>query len=893
MSYLNDPREMAIRPESGITLEEDNRYETMYHWGAHVLDLCDLPVEEYMKPMTVNTTGGGGGGEGGDTGSTNPTYFLKFVLDGVTKKSYNLEEGAPIPEVSGEKEGYDFSGWKDASGQEHSTMPAENLTLYGTNTIKKFNVSFRIDNEALTDYDQVVEWGKKVTNIPSSSRTGYVFSGWEPAIPATVKQDYTFSGTFTKKSYTISFNISGQVQTATVEYGDTIEYPAADSKEGYTICGWTPYYETMPDMNNLVFKAVLSANPYTVRYLIDHAGADAEVIAEYTVKYGQNIPTIALPIKSGYTYTSWVSDEIIVNGKMPAYNVDYYTEESVNQYTLSYYVDGSQIGATRTYSYGAKVEPMAQYEKEGYTVTPWAYDHALVEIPQELGGGYSMPYYNVVATCTTSINSYNVVIKHDDEVIFSGNVPYGTEISTLIPEGYSYTGSTTTVPARNIELDADINSYQVTVNIAGKQPIVLTLNYKSDINEAVTDYIEDNFADELVGHHIETNIPQGATVPAHNVSYNASIVPNQHNVTISGASGMILNYGDNILDALDGAIDIDEFHYLDGWTMNGEPITSADTMPDEDIVVVPIIMTKESEITPIISGETGDDIVIEYGVPISDIIANIVENATPETQADLDDPGYQVDWTVNGSAYTDDMVVREDEVVVEVTITPKPFMLSFMRRGSAAMAAGVVESGETLYKEEIVYPQLPANIEVSGVTYEFKWDEGSVEEGTPMPSSAVTIYGEYIEKPVAKTIYHAMLSHNDIIALTNDDVRVLAMPTYADFPVDGKIEFTLSGDSSYFTHYDEDSDEEFEAYLFGLAKQPVMVLPATINLAEYVAKRGLETIRTITKAQDITIDGAEYTVWYENKIDSEYYDVPGYFVSNGDATWDLSITFTK
>ena len=141
MSYLNDPREMAIRPESGVTLEEDNRYETMYHWGAHILDLCDLPVEEYMKPMTVNVAGGGGEGGGSDTGSTNPSYTLKFVLDGTTKKTYSLEEGAPIPEVSGEKEGYDFSGWKDASGNTPTTMPASNLTLYGVNTIKKFIIN--------------------------------------------------------------------------------------------------------------------------------------------------------------------------------------------------------------------------------------------------------------------------------------------------------------------------------------------------------------------------------------------------------------------------------------------------------------------------------------------------------------------------------------------------------------------------------------------------------------------------------------------------------------------------------------------------------------------------------------------------------------------------------
>ena len=55
--YINDPREIAIIPESGVTLEEDNRIETMYHWGAKVLDLCDLPIEEYMKPMTVNING--------------------------------------------------------------------------------------------------------------------------------------------------------------------------------------------------------------------------------------------------------------------------------------------------------------------------------------------------------------------------------------------------------------------------------------------------------------------------------------------------------------------------------------------------------------------------------------------------------------------------------------------------------------------------------------------------------------------------------------------------------------------------------------------------------------------------------------------------------------------
>jgi hypothetical protein len=59
MSYINDPREMAIKPEGGAILEQDNRHETMYQWGSMVLDLCDLPVSEYMKPMTVIVYGNG------------------------------------------------------------------------------------------------------------------------------------------------------------------------------------------------------------------------------------------------------------------------------------------------------------------------------------------------------------------------------------------------------------------------------------------------------------------------------------------------------------------------------------------------------------------------------------------------------------------------------------------------------------------------------------------------------------------------------------------------------------------------------------------------------------------------------------------------------------------
>jgi hypothetical protein len=75
--YINDPREMAIVPESGVTYEEDNRVEKMYHWGAKVLDLCGMEISEYMKPMTVII---GDDPTSGGTGTTKVNVSVKVSV---------------------------------------------------------------------------------------------------------------------------------------------------------------------------------------------------------------------------------------------------------------------------------------------------------------------------------------------------------------------------------------------------------------------------------------------------------------------------------------------------------------------------------------------------------------------------------------------------------------------------------------------------------------------------------------------------------------------------------------------------------------------------------------------------------------------------------------------
>ena len=237
-----------------------------------------------------------------------------------------------------------------------------------------------------------------------------------------------------------------------------------------------------------------------------------------------------------------------------------------------------------------------------------------------------------------------------------------------------------------------------------------------------------------------------------------------------------------------------------------------------------------------------------------------IASASPETKADLEDPGYQVDWTVNGSAYTEGMVVEEDNVTVEVSITPKPFKLSFMRRASDAMSAGVVESGETLYKEEIVYPETPANIEVGGKTYEFKWDDGSIEEGTPMPSRAVTVYGAYVEKVGATNIFYGLWMDSDMGSYPNyatmsesmTSSELANLPTYLSMRIDGIPEY------DDFEGEDEDWDPD---HMYS----HIVIIPEGKSITSYkigaVNQPSIAGSRYETDCGTVTIDGKEYHVY--------------------------------
>lgn len=171
-----------------------------------------------------------------------PNYFkLKYYLDDVLYKSYDVEYGASITkEPDPKKEGYSFTGWSNLP----STMPAEDVTVTGSFTINKYNLVYRVDGVDYKKYK--VEYGSPITPEVEPSKEGYTFFGWQD-LPSTMPaHDVVVKGVFNVNVYTVTYMIDGiEYRTQKVNYGDKIVPPDAPSKAGYTF-EWINVPKTMP-----------------------------------------------------------------------------------------------------------------------------------------------------------------------------------------------------------------------------------------------------------------------------------------------------------------------------------------------------------------------------------------------------------------------------------------------------------------------------------------------------------------------------------------------------------------------------------------------------------------------------------------------------------------------
>ena len=236
-------------------------------------------------------------------------YKLKYIVDGEDYKTVEVEYDSVItPEIAPTKEGHTFSGWSEIPEK----MPANDVTVTGTFTINKYQITYIIDGEIYATDN--IEYASKITPPLVQEKEGYTFT-WNEYPETMPANDITITGTFTINSYILSYYVDGgEYKTIELEYNSSIIPEEEPIKEGYSFSGWSEIPETMP-AHDLIINGSFIVNKYKVTYIID-----GEVFITDYVDFGTTIVPPTVEDKEGYTFTGWIN----VPETMPAHDITIY-----------------------------------------------------------------------------------------------------------------------------------------------------------------------------------------------------------------------------------------------------------------------------------------------------------------------------------------------------------------------------------------------------------------------------------------------------------------------------------------------------------------------------------------------------------------------------------------
>ena len=369
---------------------------TFAGWSPAFVEGAKVPVDgiTYTATWTINQ------------------YTITFDTDGGSEVAAITQDYASAVTVPAAptKTGYTFKGWDK---EIPATMPAENVTIKAQWQINQYTVKFVADGEELKS--ETLDYNSAITAPADPVKEGYTFMGWDPSyvdgakVPA---NDVTYTAVWKSNQYTITFDTDGgsEVAAITQDYATAVTAPADPTKTGYTFKGWDKEIPaTMPD-ENVTIKAQWQINQYTVKFV-----ADGAVVSETTLDYGTAITAPKAPAKEGYTFTGWSPE---VDETVPANDVTYEAEYTINTYKLTYVLDDVEV-KTLEVEYGAKIEDFVPEVEDGREFAGWE------EVPA------TMPAHDVTIYGSTTIATFISAHFADSGKSVTVYTLNGTRVMTL------------------------------------------------------------------------------------------------------------------------------------------------------------------------------------------------------------------------------------------------------------------------------------------------------------------------------------------------------------------------------------------------------------------------------------------------------------------------------
>ena len=445
-SALN-PQNYAISPEvivSGNAHLQLDWYvraasKTAYkeHYAVYIYTDNDLPTAESISKLT-------------------PVFEETLDTYEYTKKSVDLDAYTGYNSIR-----IIFYHFIPDGGSAQSSIRIDNVTVTGV-AKQSHNAAFLVDGAVYDDVNSYAE-GEQIVAPADPSKTGYTFTGWDPAVGTMGNADMTFNAKFEAKTYNVKF-MNGEVQhdANTVKYDGAYTLPAAPTKDGYTFAGWVDAEgNAMPATHttdgDVTFYAKWVTSAFDAKFYLDAAKTD--LYDTKSVEFGAAITAPTEPSKTGYTFKGWSLDGSTVLadlGTMDTEGKDFIAVFEANTYKITYYVD-NVIVKVDEYKYGDKVTAYKYDLPDGTSFAGW-----ITEIPE------TMP--------AKDVNIYGTTLEKYGTVIFNVNgieymrlfFDYGAKVTApeyKIPEGFTFSGweLPETMPAEDITLNAILTANTYTI----------------------------------------------------------------------------------------------------------------------------------------------------------------------------------------------------------------------------------------------------------------------------------------------------------------------------------------------------------------------------------------------------------------------------------------------
>ncbi len=675
------------------------------------------------------------------------SYTVTYMVDGEVYKTESLAYGSAVTVIAvPTKEGHTFSGWSGVP----ATMPAKDVTVSGSFTVNSYTITYMVDGKVYKT--ESLAYGSKVTAFAAPTKEGHTFSGWSE-IPTTMPAgNVTVTGAFTVNSYTVTFILEGEVLAEyTLQYGSAIEVPEVPQKEGLTFGGWGKVPDTMP-AQDLVFEGSYMNNPYTIIYIVDGVEYHRAL-----VEYGSAITLIASPTKEGHTFSGWSE----APETMPAGDITVTGSFTVNNYTITYMVDG-EVYKTESLAYGSAVTAIAVPAKEGHTFSGWS------EIPA------TMPARDVTVSGSFTVNSYTVTYMVDGEVYKTESYAYGASVTAVespVKEGHTFSGWSeipTTMPAENITVTGSfmVNSYTITYMVDGEVYKTESLAYGSAVTAIAVPTKE--------GHTFSGWSGVPATMPAEDVTISGTFTVNTYTITymVDGEvyQTVIVTYG--------ATITLIDAPAKDGYTFSGW-LDAPRTMPAHDVTINGHFVTDAYTVTYMVDGEVYKTFQVAYGTEIP-----TVEVPSKE--------GY----TFSGWSEIPTTMPAED-VIISGVFTINKYLVTFKIDG-IVLAADSLEYGSV-----IIAPTVP---EREGYTF-----SGWGEVAGTVPAHDVVYEGTYTANTYR--VYYfvgAMLVHTEEVAYGEAIPEYVYEPTEEGYTFLGWIGETYETMPAHDVTYTANIDDAIE-----------------------------------------------------------------------------------